>query len=463
MLVDTVIRNCKVVRPEGTTPGGIAVNNGKIFALASDEDLPDAKRIIDAKGNHIIPGVLDTHVHIGGQAFDCNIRIDTAAGGYGGITTINNMMGFAASAYKDSYTHIFEQWEKVQQENTYTDFVLTLIISSETHLKEIPLYIDKYGVTTFKMMLAYKGREADQKGIIGSDDGTLYSALKQVSACGPPTRLMLHCENIEIINRLISKFKEEDRREDLAAWSDARPSWVESTHIERVASFAKIAKAPIYIVHVSSDLGVNAVAKAKAEGVDIIAETCPHYLTLTKYSPLGTLCKVNPPLRDEASIEKLWEGIRSGVIQCIGSDHCEHMKADKTQTGIWNALPGFPGIENYLPLLLSEGVNTRRITLEKLVEVCCVNNAKAMGIYPRKGAIQKGSDADLVIVDLNKKVKLSAQNLHHVSDFCVYEGMEVRGYPVLTMVRGEIVSSNGEIIAAPSTGHYIRRSLQGHT
>jgi dihydropyrimidinase len=460
MAADTIIKNCKLVRPEGVTSEGIAIEGEKIVAIGSDDSLPEAKLTIDAERNYVIPGIVDNHIHTGGyHPLDEDTRVDTAAAAYGGVTTICNMIGIGGLVYKDSYTGIFDDWKKIQEQNGYTDFVMNLVIHSETHLREIPLYAGKYGILLFKLLLHYKGLEAEARGLVGVDDGTLYVALDQVRACGPPARLMLHCENIEVIRRLMPKLKDEQKREDLAAWSDSRPGWVEATHIERVASFAKIVKAPIYIVHVSSAQGVDAVAKAKAEGVDIIAETCPHYLTLTKYSPIGVLGKVNPPLRDEASIERLWEGIRLDIVQCMGTDHGSPMKTDKIKGGIWAGPTGLPGIENYLPVLLSEGVNKGRITLQKLVEVSCVNNAKAMGIYPRKGAIRVGSDADLVIIDLNKRVKLSAKTLHQLSDFCIYEGWEVRGYPVLTMLRGNIVVKDGKLVAKAGIGKYIPRFL----
>lgn len=458
MKVKIVIKNCKLVRPEGIVAEGIAIDGEKIVAIARDTNLPEAERTIDAKGKYVIPGMIDNHVHIGGyHPLDEDTRVDTAAGAYGGVTTIGNMIGIGCCSYKDSYTNVFDEWKKIQEQNAFTDFMIDFIINSEAHLREMPLYASKYGAPLFKLMLAYKGWEAEQAGVVGADDGFLYAALKQTSAIGPPARLMLHCENIDIIRRLVPRIKDEQKREDLAAWSDARPGWVEALDIERAASIAKIAKAPIYIVHLSSVEGVDAVAKAKAEGVDIIAETTPAYLTLTKHSPIGLLGKVNPPLKDEASIEMLWEGIRLGVVQCMGTDHCSPMKADKMNKGIWGGAPGFPGIETYLPILLSEGVNKGKITLEKLVEVCCSNNAKTMGIYPKKGVIGVGSDADLVIIDINKKVKLNSETVHHLSDFNIYEGWEVKGCPVLTMLRGNVVVEDGRLLNQPGIGRYLPR------
>jgi dihydropyrimidinase len=458
MQVETVIKNCKLVEPEGITAEGIAMHNGKIVAVAGDEYLPQAKRVIDAKGNYVIPGIIDNHVHLGGfNPLDQEFRVDTAAGAYGGITTIANTTGIGWSAHKESYTRVFEDWKRMAEENSFVDFTMHFILNSEVHVKEMPLYASKYGVPIFKLMLAYKGWEAEQVGVLGGDDGMLYIALKQISAMGLPARLMLHCENIDIIHKLVPKIRDEEKREDPAVWADTRPGWVEALDIERAVSIAKIVKAPIYIVHVSSAEGVDAIAKAKAEGVDIIAETTPAYLTLTKHSPCGIFGKVNPALKDEASIERLWEGINSGIIQCMGTDHCVPMKTHKINGGIWKSEPGYSGMETYLPVLLGLGVNAGRITMEKLVEVCCANNAKAFGIYPKKGTLKVGSDADLVIIDLHQKVKLSAQSLHQISDFCVFEGLEVKGYPVLTMLRGNVVVEDGRLVGRAGMGSYLPR------
>jgi dihydropyrimidinase len=458
MKVDIVIKNCKVVNPEGITSQGIAISGEKIVALADDTKLPEAEKTIDAGGNYVLPGIIDNHTHFGGgYPLDEDVRGDTAAATYGGITTVANTIGIGYCQHRGSFTEVVDEWIEIQEANAFTDFVMSPIITSDVQLREIRLAAGRWGICTFKIALAYKEYEAEQEGTIAPNDGILYVALKTIAELGPPARLMLHCENIDIINRLMPRIRDDEGRQDLAAWTDSRPGWTEALDIKRAASIAKIVKAPIYIVHLSSIEGVDAVAEARDEGVDIIAETLPVFLTLTKYSPLGALGKINPPLRDDKSIERLWEGIRSGLVQCMGTDNASLRKEQKHD--IWNGLPGLPSIENYLPIMLSEGVNKGRITLEKLVEVCCVNNAKAMGIYPKKGTIRVGSDADIVIVDINRKVRLSADNLHQLADFCLFEGWEVKGYPVLTMLRGNIVTKDGKLLAKPGLGRYLPRFL----
>jgi dihydropyrimidinase len=458
MIADIAVKNCKVVRPEGITSEGIAIKGEKIVAIADDANLPEASKTIDAKGNFVLPGIIDNHTHGGGaHPLDIDTRVDSAAAIYGGVTTVNNMIGVGTCFRRGSYAEVLDEWIEKINNNTFTDCVLTPVIMTQAHIDDLPLVAGKWGITTFKMFLAYKGEEATKSMVSACDDGMVYVVMKEIKALGSPGRLLLHCENIDIIQRLVPAIRDREKRKDLAAWTDSRPGFCEGLDVERAASIAKITKAPIYVVHLSSSEGIDAVAKAQAEGVDIVAETCPPYLTLTKFSPIGPLGKVNPPLRDEENMRCMWEALQTGVVTCMGTDNCSYTKAEKAD--IWQGYPGYSCIENYLPIMLSEGVNKGRLTLEKLVEVCSSNNAKAMGIYPQKGTIRIGSDADLVIVDLNKKVKLSAETDHQYSDSCIYEGWEVTGYPVLTMLRGHVVMQDGKLLAQPGAGRYLPRSM----
>jgi dihydropyrimidinase len=244
----------------------------------------------------------------------------------------------------------------------------------------------------------------------------------------------------------------------LAAWDEARPGFCETLDIKRAASIAAETGCPLYIVHVHHGASVDAIEEAQAAGIDIRAETCPHYLVLDKTADLGPLGKISPPITDKRSGEKLWEGIRKGIISCIGTDHCSSTRDLKKD--MWKGSPpGAPSIGCMLPLMLSEGVNRGRITMEKLVEILCYNNAKVFGLYPQKGIIQVGSDADLVIVDLEKKEKLSVNPDHGMYDYILYDGWEVKGWPILTMSKGIVLVENGTLVAEPGVGKYIPRKL----
>jgi dihydropyrimidinase/dihydroorotase len=436
MTADTLIKNCRVVRPEGISSEGIAIVGEKIAAVGSDDHLPQAERVIDAKGSFVIPGVIDPHTHPGyAHSLEEDTRVDSAAAAYGGVSTMGIMLGGGDVTHTGSYTEVFDIWKNTIEDNTFTDFVWNPMFFSEIQIEEISLYAERYGVPQFKMLLIDRilADGAIVMGTLSCDDGILYKALKQIAAIGPPARLFLHCENADVIHRLEADANQEEN--SYAQWEATRPEWVEALDIERAASIAKIVRAPIYIVHLSSAAGVDAVAKAKEEGVDIIAETCPSYLTLTKHTPLGAVAKVIPPLRDEKSIDRLWEAINQGIVECVGTDNISALRGNKTD--IWTAWGGNPGIEHFLPIMLSEGVNKGRISLEKLVEVCCANNAKAMGIYPKKGVIEVGSDADLVVVDLNKKVTISAENDHMLSDYSLLPCLEA---PLSWRMKGSLVN-----------------------
>lgn len=460
MAVDIAIKNCRIVRPDGIALEGIAVDGERIVAIAHDSYLPEADRVIDAEGNYVIPGVIDTHTHPGyAHALDEDIRVDSAAAVYGGVTTMVIMLGGGDYVHTGSYTDVFEEWRGIIEKNTFTDFVWNPILYSNIQIEEMPIYATRHGTPMFKFFLIEtilidsKGNRV--MGTIAADDGTLYEVLNQIVAIGPPARLQLHCENADIIYRLEASVTDKEKKNNFSAWAETRPGWTEALAIERAASVAKIVGAPIYIVHVSSAPAIDAMARAKAQGVDVIAETCPAYLSMTKSIPLGSVAKVIPPLRDEEDIDRMWEAIKLGIVECIGTDNISAMK--KNKQNIWTASGGNPGIEHFLPIMLSEGVNKGRISLEKMVEVCCANNAKAMGIYPKKGVISIGSDADLVIIDLNKRVKLSSETQHMLSDYCFWEGWEVKGYPVLTILRGNVVMENGKLAAQPGVGKYLPR------
>jgi len=455
MAVDVVIKNGKVVSPTGINPAGVAVDNGMIVDIADEANLPEAKRTIDAKGNHVLPGVIDAHTHFGVYAPLAEDLKNTEAAVCGGITTVNDSIGLASEpAATVSYLEKIDGWIETWNKNSLVDGVFSPFIMTPTHIDDIPIIAQRYGILTFKFLMAYKGEEAEQLGIAPVDDGQLYEGFKAIAGLGPPARAMIHAENMDIIHRLKSKLRAQGKN-DLASWTDCRPGFVEALDVERAISIARVTGCPLYQVHTSAAESVEIIAKAKAERVDYISETCPPYLTLTKDSPVGLMGKVNPPWKDQKSIDRLWQGLRDDTVSCLGTDCCPHVKKEMKGPNIWDAYPGYSCIESYLPIMLSEGVNKGRITLERLVEVACSNNAKAFGIYPKKGTISVGSDADLVIIDLDKKVKLSAETHHECQDFSIYEGWEVKGYPVLTMVRGTVVMEDGEVVGKPGTGRYI--------
>lgn len=454
---DTLVKNCKIVTEAGIFEGCIAIENGKVSALTSPGNAPMANIAIDAKGKYVIPGVIDPHVHISGPSHLMQSETESAA--CGGVTTVVSFWG------SESLRKTFETDRVLIERNSLVDMALSLNISGEfgeRQIAEIPGCARDFGVTSFKFQPVYRGKEAGVFGFTGPDCGLMFSGLEEVSKLvkeGYPGLVMVHSENFEIIDRFWDRVSHEGRA-DLQAWTDARPGFAEEEAMRSAIFLADVADAPLYIVHMTGcdhGSGVDFLSGIKAGRTKVIVETCPQYLTLTKDDViLGTLGKTNPPLRDKESLQRLWDGINKGVIDCIGSDHAPVPRQAKDKD-IWSATPGLPGVETLLPVMLSEGVSKCRITLERLVELCCRNTAEALGLHPKKGSIRVGADADLVVVDMKKKTKVRSDSLHSSAGWTPYEGREITGWPVITMLRGNLIAEDGEPAAKPPIGKYLAR------
>jgi len=458
MTADTIIKNAGIVTPEGVVEGSIVIENGKIAAITNSPSLPEAGNTIDAGGKYVIPGVVDPHIHYG-VYHSCEEEVDDLqCAAYGGTTTACAYVGLGATAEKGPYEGAFEKWKDIWEKNAVIDTIFHGGMCSEQNIEDVVTNAERYGITSFKFLMTCKGEEAKIVGGDTCDDGFLYAGFKSIARLGDKGLAMCHAENIDIITRILPTVKASGRQ-DLAAWAEARPGWTETLDVIRAISLAEITQCPLYLVHIHYPDSIEVIAQAQSEGVDVVAETCPQYLVLNSDSDIpGRLGKINPPLRDGAGNEALWQAINEGIIDYVGSDHCSTTK--DMAPDLWAAPPGSPGAETLLPVMLSEGVNKGRITMERLVEVLCANNAKVFDIYPQKGAIQVGSDADLLIIDLEKRIKLGAATQHYkVSDYSPYEGWDITGCPTLTMLRGNVVVKDGEMVAKPGLGRYIPRSL----
>jgi dihydropyrimidinase len=413
----------------------------------------EARQIIDARGNFILPGLIDPHVHYGHKGnLEGHFRTETSSAAIGGVTTV-------LLFYRDNLNPVglyekIPQVKAIGEKNSPIDFSFRLLLITRNQLSNIGRYVQGDGITSFKFYLVYKGEDAKSIGLTGNetDDGFLTEAFSTISRL-PGVVACVHAENSEIILSLMKKYRDAGR-EGLRVWSECRPNLTESESISRVLAFAEAAGCPVYIVHLSTREGLEVIRQFKARYKKLYVETCPHYLTLTKEDPLGSLGKVNPPLRNSEDREALWRGIDRGLIDTIGSDHCPFTREDKPES-IWEARTGFPGSATILPVLLSEGVHKGRVSLEKVVELTSLNPARIFNLFPRKGTIQVGSDADLCIVDLNLIKKVEPGFLHGISDFSIYDGWALKGWPVLTMVRGKVVMKDGKIVGPPGHGRFI--------
>jgi len=335
------------------------------------------------------------------------------------------------------------------------DFAFHCLLMNERHLAELPAYISELDVRSFKYFSNFKGDEGAYLGVEGTDNGFFY-ALCRTLAEHPEAVLAVHPENIEVVWRLAAELKASGR-DDLAAWTESRPDFVEAHDMFTAFLFAEQTGCRIYIPHLSAAAGLEIYADHVRRGGRSVIETCPHYLTHTKDSELGTLVKVNPPVRTDADREALWTAIGDGRVVVVGSDH-NSRRRERKQGSIWSASAGFPGVTTLLPVLLSEGHHKRGIPLERLIAAVTSTPARIFGLHPKKGTLAVGADADFALVDLDREETVDGSAYDSHADYSIYDGQTLKGWPVATVVRGETVMKDGEVVAAAGHGRRIDRS-----
>ncbi len=460
--MDLIIKNGRVVTHSETVAAAIGIDKGKVVAIASGGLLPSADRVIDAGGKYILPGVIDLHTHMAyGEYFNIpfaeTVPTESGAAALGGVTTV---AAYLRRVKTGLLTHI-DDLKRDFESNSYIDGFFHIMVADEANLEQIKDCPSR-GIYGFKFSMGYKGPQAAALGIPAIDDGFVLDGFQRVSQLGYPSWGMVHAENIDIALRL-RKPIEAEGRQDARSWFDTRPNFVEEECIHRAIFLAKVARCPLYIVHNTIKESVGIIARAKGEGVKIIMETCPQYLTHNNDEPYPEIrenpvfVNVNPPIRGKADNEQLWKAIRDGVVDTIASDSVSVTKELKGKD-MWTAPMGIGNAtQMILPVMISEGVNKNRISLEKVAEVCSANPARVFGFYPRKGTIAVGSDADLVIVDPEKKVKFTHKMSTSLCDWSICEGWEFKGFPVATFLRGEVIAEDGKLVGKPGYGRYLYR------
>ncbi len=448
MKFDTVIKGGQLVMPEaGIVNGDVAIKDGKIAAILEKGEVAEGKEVIDAKGKYVMPGVIDPHVHLG-LGSPAELRTETQSAAFGGMTTLfYHVMG--SKPYDTPYKDLVAAGPK----EAYIDFGIHFTICMEEQLAGVEKYVKEYGVPSFKIMMHFRGEEGAYMGLGGIDDGFIYEFFKTVAKANGTA--CVHAENIEIIWRLRKKLLEQGRN-DVLAWTECRPDFIEAESVQRAAYLAHIANCPLYIVHITCRAALNAAIESRRRYGNIFFETCPHYLTHTADTFGSVVGKVNPPLRFKDDNEALWSAIGDGTMDTVGSDHVAR-GLDKKKGTVWQASAGFPGVGTLLPVLLSEGVNKRGLSLKRVAELTSYNPARIFGLYPRKGTLLPGADADIAIVDLNLEKKVTAAEQHSCSDYTIYEGWKMKGWPVLTMLRGSVIVKDGKLVGSQGYGRYLPR------
>ena len=468
---DIVFKNGLIVTPTGKFEGAVAVAGGKIAAVGAERSLPRAEREIDLAGKCLLPGLIDPEAHLGShRSLADDFRSETRAAVAAGVTTWGlqlTSLFITGGADKvsgpgdiPSFVGAMPLFYEASR-SSVIDFFLTPILGTDDHVEEISRLAKEHGVTSFKFHLQMQGGWKPSWPAYAFDDGTVYSAFEKIANLGPPGIALLHCENWEIA-RVLQKRLMDSGRADMGAWDDRSPAFAEAGHARTYLYYARIAGCPVYLVHVTTRETIAELEQAKRDGLIVYSEIGSHYLVLHKDA-----WKINVPLRDRSTHEALWRALESAAIDCIGSDHVAHERTrESMETGnVWTTVSGFPSrVEGMLPMMLSEGVNKGRISIERLAQVASETPARIFGLYPRKGVIIPGADADLVVVDLKRRAKVTREMLHTATPWSIYEGWEVTGWPVMTLVRGEIVMEwpDGEPRARVSdvaTGCYQRREL----
>ncbi|MDH5703829.1 MAG: dihydroorotase family protein [Aigarchaeota archaeon] len=429
----------------------MAIDEGKIVSIAKDVLLPTADKVIDCKGNLALPGGIDFHVHLMdlGYAYREDWRTGTESAAAGGTTFV---VGIGHTNPPSTTRENLKKIVETAKRKAIVDFTVNGSVTSH-NLEELPKLADE-GVSTFGEI--YMAESIPELEMVG--DGVLLEAFKIIRDLN--CLAGVHAEDWEIISYLTEKLKRAGRKDPLAH-PESRPDIAEMEAISRALLLARRTGVRLHIFHLTTKAGIDLIEKAKKSGQDISCEACTHHLLfktedMKKYGPY---LKCNPPIRSEENRRSLWEGLTRGTIDMVSTDHWPLTKSDKEVgwKNIWKAGAGMPGVETRMPLMFTYGVQRKRISMRTFLRVTSENPAKRLGLYPRKGVIAVGSDADLTVLDLKKKTKIKAEKMHTKCQFTPYEGWEVVGMPSLTLVRGEVVMEGGEIKSKPGYGTYVRR------
>ncbi len=445
MAVDLIVKNGTIVSPAASYRGHVLITDGKVAEIMVRDGLPQAKEVIDATGLHVLPGLIDPHVHFRVPGLDYKEDFDTGsqAAAAGGITTIIDMPNVVPPT---ANVEGFQAKVAAARNHAYVDYGIYAVIIEGNSDQILPLA--EAGVVGYKIFLG-----ETVGNIPAPQDGEIIDAWKIMAQTG--LRCGVHAEDNGIILYLRKKLQDLGRKDPLAHL-ESRPSVSEAEAISRAILFAGEAKSKLMIFHMSSAEGVELVRRGKQDGVDVVGETGPHYLIMEGEDmvrmSLGSLLKVNPPVRSREHAEALWRGLVDGTIEVIGTDHAPHTPeekmADNPMGDIWKAVAGWPGVETNVPLMLTQ-VNAGRMSLGRYVKVQAEGPARAWNLWPRKGNLGRGADGDITIVDLQKEGTIDKAKLHSKSKVTPFHGFHVKGMPVYTIVRGNVVMKNGELYGSP--------------
>jgi dihydropyrimidinase len=454
--MDYKIVNGTIVTATDTYRADVGIKNGKIVQIAKKIAAP-AKEVVDAKGLYVLPGGIDIHTHLDmpfmGSFSSDDFETGTRAAAFGGTTSL---VDFAIQGKGMSLEKTLNDWMKKAEKKAVIDYGFHVAITDLTDrvMDEIPEMVAR-GVSSFKCFLAYKGA-------LMIDDGALYRILLKTKKAG--ALVMIHAENGDVLDILVNDFLAKGKTEP-KYHALSRPPEAEAEATGRGIAIAQMAGAPIYIVHLTCKEALAKVKEARDAGFPVLAETCPQYLLKSYRNYLesgfqGAKYVMSPPLRDKSNWDPLWKGLAYGDLQVVSTDHCPFNfkgQKDKGKDNFALIPNGAPGIEHRMMLLFHEGVNKKRIGLNRFVELVATAPAKLFGLFPQKGTVAVGTDADLVLFDPKARYRISAKTHHQNVDYTPYEGFQGKGVPKTVFSNGRIIVADGKFSGTPGTGRFLKR------
>jgi dihydropyrimidinase len=465
---DCVLSNGLVVTPNGVIQGGVEVEGGKIVGISADSTLGQANRRIDLQGKIVFPGVFDPHIHfglgdkIGEDSLLADFDKATRDCLIGGVTTIatTTLLGH------EPLPRLFEQALRCGTGHSWCDFKLTSVVNTRDQIGQIEA-VTKTGGISFKFFTGYVGAQAEGFGMSaeGISPGFFYESCRAIRRAGRPAFPMIHAEDPYVRGLLVDELRRSGRKDYLVAWAETSPDWAESLQIYSYGLIARELGCSIYPVHLSAAESIDTVKHLQAQGFPIVAETVSYFLCTTAQEMdakgMGGKGKIQPPIRFAKDRERLWRGIKEGTVTVVGTDSLTYSASFKETVDFWDCRVGVNlQVADSLPLIFDEAINHRGVDLVTLAKVMSENAARMYGIFPKKGAITLGADADMVVIDPDKVVTLGTARYRSGSDYSLWEGRKVRGIPVMTFLRGQLVAQDGEIVANRPTGAHVTASLR---
>ena len=460
MRFDRVVKGGNVVTPGGEFTGDIGIVGEKIAALGNDLDTAGAD-VIDAAGHHVIPGVLDVHVHLElpfcGTVSADDYLSGTRAGARGGVTTV---IDFAIPSAEGSLSEAADTWMKKAEGKSLIDYTFHICITRYNEHKDQIAGMVKRGFTTFKEFMIYES-EGWQ-----SDDRALFGTLEQMKQHG--TMLLVHAESSRVLDELIARHHTPElmKQHGAVLYAITRPNFIEAEAIQRVVQWSEATGGQLYIVHMSTAEGADIIRAAQNRGVPVVAETCVQYLVLDDSvfaGKDGHLYACCPQLKKPADSARLWRGLNTGEVSVISTDTCTFTREQKAMwEGDWTRIPmGMPGLETLMPVTYTKGVLEGRITLPQMCAKLSTNPAKIMGLAPRKGSIAIGADADLAIIHPTRTHRVDPSTMETNADWSPYDGWELAGFSRTTLSRGEVIVDDYKVIGKAGRGQWLPRTSAG--